>query len=302
MSLYNAIAGSCAEQKANATTAPAYTLDGIVLSSTGSATGLIITELVNSQSTLVLAHEGGSNEKIHSYGFDDSTIPSFSSPTDTISLTNKQPRALVFGDSGNYIYIGGTVASSNIVRYALSTAYDIGTTGSTQTVNSSLYSSGAQGLAFNDTGTKLFVADGSSVITLTLNTAWDLSAGSKTTNNLSSTTDDDGDNITNYTGIRFNPAGTKMFIAYRNSAGNPALGSANHPKIAEFDLSTGFNVSTASFARSMSVNDDVGQLSSTQSTIIGGFDWNSDGTKLFVGPTHADALSGTGPIVCRYTF
>ena len=301
--MYNVVAGSCAEQKANATTAPAYTLDGLALSSTGSATGLIITELLNGPDEMILAHEGGSNEKIHSYGFDDSTIPSFSSPTDTISLTNKQPRALVFGDSGNYIYIGGTVASANIVRYTLSTAYDIGTTtGSTQTVSSSLYSSGAQGLAFNDTGTKLFVADGSSVITLTLNTAWDLSAGSKSTANLSSTTDDDGDNITNYTGIRFNPAGTKMFISYRNSAGNPASASANHPKIAEFDLSTGFNVGTASFARSMSVNDDVGQFSSTQSTFIGGFDWNSDGTKLFVGPVHPDALSGTGPIVCRYTF
>ena len=301
--MYNAVAGSCAEQKANAATASAYTLDGISLSSTGSATGLLITELLNGPDEMILAHEGGSNEKIHSYGFDDSTIPSFSSPTDTISLTNKQPRALVFGDSGNYIYIGGTVASSNIVRYTLSTAYDIGTTtGSTQTVSSSLYNIGSQGLAFNDTGTKLFSVDGSTVYTLTLNTAWDLSAGSKTTNNLSSTTDDDGDAIINYTGIRFNPTGTKMFIAYRNSAGDPASSSANHPKLAEFDLSTGFDVSTASFARSMSVSNDIGQYSLTQSTFIGGFDWNSDGTKLIVGPVHPDALSGTGPIVCRYTF
>lgn len=298
--MYNAIAGSCAEQKANATTAPAYTLDGIALSSTGSATGTILTELVNGPDELLLADYSASS--IKSYSFDDSAVPSFSSADDTLSIGNNSSRALVFGDSGNYIYIGGTNASTNIVRYALSTAYDIGTTGSTQTVSSSLYGSGAQGLAFNDTGTKLFVADGSSVITLTLNTAWDLSAGSKTTNNLSSTTDDDGDAIINYTGIRFNPAGTKMFISYRNSAGNPASGSVNHPKIAEFDLSTGFNVSTASFARSMSVNDDVGQLSTTASTFIGGFDWNSDGTKLFVAPVHADALSGTGPIVCRYTF
>lgn len=298
--MYNAIAGSCAEQKANATTAPAYTLDGIALSSTGSATGTILTELVNGPDELLLADYSASS--IKSYGFDDSAVPSFSSADDTLSIGNNSSRALVFGDSGNYIYVGGTNASTNIVRYALSTAYDIGTNGSTQTVSSSLYSSGAQGLAFNDTGTKLFVADGSSVITLTLNTAWDLSAGSKTTNNLSSTTDDDGDAIINYTGIRFNPAGTKMFISYRNSAGNPDSASANHPKIAEFDLSTGFNVSTASFARSMSVNDDVGQLSTTQSTFIGGFDWNSDGTKLFVAPVHADALSSTGPIVCRYTF
>jgi len=301
MILYLAIAGSCAEQKANAATAPAYTLDGLALSSTGSATGLILTELLNGPDELLLADYSSSS--IKSYSFDDSAVPSFSSVADSISIGNNSSRALVFGDSGNYIYIGGVNASTNIVRYNLNTAYDIGTTtGSTQTVSSSLYSSGAQGLAFNDTGTKLFVADGSSVITLTLNTAWDLSAGSKTTNNLSSTTDDDGDNITNYTGIRFNPTGTKMFISYRNSAGNPASASANNPKIAEFDLSTGFNVATASFARSLIVNDDIGQLSTTASTFIAGFDWNSDGTKLFVAPVHADALSGTGPIVCRYTF
>lgn len=299
--MYNAIVGSCAEQEANATT-PAYTLDGISFSDYGAATGLNITELVNGPDELLLADYASSS--IKSYSFDDSAVPSFSSADDTLSIGNNTSRALVFGDSGNYIYIGGVNASTNIVRYALSTAYDIGTTtGSTQTVNSSLYSSGAQGLAFNDTGTKLFVADGSSVITLTLNTAWDLSAGSKTTNNLSGTTDDDGDNMINYTGIRFNPTGTKMFISYRNSAGNPASGSANHPKLAEFDLSTGFDVSTASFARSMSVNNDIGQYSSTASTFIGGFDWNSDGTKLFIGPVHPDALdSNIGPKVCRYTF
>lgn len=301
MILYLAIAGSCAEQKANAATAPAYTLDGLALSSTGSATGLILTELLNGPDELLLADYASSS--IKSYSFDDSAISNFSSVDDTLSIGNNTSRALVFGDSGNYIYIGGVNASTNIVRHALSTAYDIGTAGTTQTVSSSLYSSGAQGLAFNDTGTKLFVADGSSVITLTLNTAWDLSAGSKTTNNLSGTTDDDGDNMINYTGIRFNPTGTKMFISYRNSAGNPASGSANHPKLAEFDLSTGFDVSTASFARSMSVNNDIGQYSLTASTFIGGFDWNSDGTKLFIGPVHPDALdSNIGPKVCRYTF
>jgi len=302
MNMYNVVAGSCAEQKANAVTAPAYTLDGISFSDFGAATGQILTELVNGPDELLLADYSASS--IKSYIFDDSTIPSFSSADDTLSIGNNFTRALVLGNSGNYIYIGGVNASTNIVRYNLSTPYDIGTTtGSTQTVSSSLYNSGAQGLAFNDTGTKLFVADGSSVITLTLTTAWDLSAGSKTTNNLSSTTDDDGDSIISYTGIRFNPTGTKMFISYRNSAGNPASGSANHPKLAEFDLSTGFDVSTASFARSMSINNDVGQFSATQSTLIGGFDWNSDGTKLFIAPVHADALdSNIGPKVCRYSF
>jgi hypothetical protein len=298
--MYLAVAGSCAEQKANAATAPAYTLDGISFSNYVAATGLLVTELENSPSEMLLADF--TSQSVTSYTFDDSAIPtSFSSANDTLS-TN-QTRSLVFGDSGNYIYIGGTVASANIVRYALSTPYDIGTAGTTQTVSSSLYSAGAQGLAFDDTGTKLFVADGSSVTTLSLNTAWNLSAGSKTSTSFSSTSDDDGDNITNYTGIRFNPAGTKMFICYRNSSGNPSSGTANHPKIAEFDLSSAFDVSSASFTRSMSVNNDVGQFSSTQSTFVGGFAWNSDGTKLFVAPVHPDATdSNIGPKICRYTF
>ena len=305
--VYLGVAGACAEQKANAVTA--YTLEGISFSNFGTATGYTPVEIVNSPSEMVLAHEPGSAEKIHSFTFDDDAVPSFSTVNDTISLTNKNPRALAFGDNGNYIYIGGTVSSSNIVRYALSTAYDISTAGTTQTVNSSLYSSGAQGLAFNDDGTKLFVADGGSVITLTLTTAWDLSAGTKTTNSFTSVTDSDGDLINNFTGIRFKPDGTKMFVSYRNSFGDAAL-TVNHAKIAEFDLSTPFTVSSASFARSLDTHPNLGYFDfvpappppSTRPTLIAGFDWNSDGTKLYIAAVHQDALDSQGPKVLRYTF
>ena len=300
--MYLGVAGACAEQKANASVS-AYTLDGISFSNTGLATGYVPVEIVNSPTEMILAHEPGSAEKIHSFTFDDDAVPSFSTVNDTISLSNKNPRALCFGDDGGYLLIGGTVASSNIVRYTLTTDYDISTAGSATTVNSSLYNSGAQGLAFNDDGTKLFIADGGSVITLNLTTAYDLSAGTKATNSFTSTTDSDGDTINNFTGIRFNPDGTKMFLTYRNSAGNPASGTQYHPKIAEFDLSTAFLVSTATFARSLSVNDDIGQFSATASTLIAGFDWNSDGTVLYIAAVHADATdSNNGPKVARYTF
>jgi hypothetical protein len=308
MIVYLAVAGACAEQKANASS-PAYTLENISFSNFGTATGYTPVEIVNSPTEMLVAHEPGSAEKIHSFTFDDDAVPSFSTVNDTISLSNKNPRALVFGDNGNYIYIGGTVASSNIVRRTLSTAYDISTAGASQTVSSSLYSSGAQGLAFNDDGTKLFVADGGSVITLTLTTAWDLSAGTKATNSFSSTVDSDGDTMGSaFTGIRFKPDGTKMFISYRNSFGD-AADTVNHAKIAEFDLSTAFTVSSATFVRSLDTHPNLGYFDfvpappppSTRPTLIAGFDWNSDGTKLYIAAVHPDALDSQGPKVLRYS-
>lgn len=302
--MYLGVAGACAEQKANASS-PSYTLEGITFAETGTASGYLVTELVNSPTETVIAHEGGSAEKIHSFDFDDSTVSAFATINDTISLTNKQPRGLCFGNNGGYLYIGGIVASSNIVRYTLSTAYDIGTvTGSTQTVNSSLYNIGAQGLTFNDTGTKLFVVDTGNVYTLNLTTAWDLSGGTKTTNGFSSTLDSDGDTMgTAFTGIRFKPDGTKMFICYRNTFGDAVL-TNTHPKIAEFDLSTAYTVSTATFVRSIDTYPELGNEVISpfpKPSLIGGFDWNSDGTELIVASVHPDASDSQGPKVLRYS-
>lgn len=306
--MYLGVAGACAEQKANASS-PSYTLEGITFAETGTATGYTPTELVNSpigsNNQTIIAHEGGSAEKIHSFDFDDSTVSAFSTVNDTISLTNKQPRGLCFGNNGGYFYIGGIVASSNIVRYTLSTAYDIGTvTGSTQTVSSSLYNIGVQGLTFNDTGTKLFVVDTGNVYTLNLTNAWNLSGGTKTTDTLSSTVDSNGDTMgTNFTGIRFNPDGTKMFISYRNSFGDENA-TINQPKIAEFDLSTAYTVSTATFVRSLNTHPQLGNydlIPVRRPTFIGGFDWNSDGTELIIAAVHQDANDSQGPKVLRYS-
>jgi len=114
MILYLAIAGSCAEQKANAATAPAYTLDGLALSSTGSATGLILTELLNGPDELLLADYSSSS--IKSYSFDDSAVPSFSSVADSISIGNNSSRELVLGNNGAKVNVGVVNASPNNVH------------------------------------------------------------------------------------------------------------------------------------------------------------------------------------------
>ena len=65
------------------------------------------------------------------------------------------------------------------------------------------------------------------------------------------------------TGLAFNNDGTKMFVA--GNAGND---------INEYTLSTGFDVSTASFVDSFSV--------ASEDTTPNGLSFNSDGTKMYV--------------------
>ena len=94
-----------------------------------------------------------------------------------------------------------------------------------------------------------------------------------------------------------------MFLSYRTSFGDEAQ-TANHPKIAEFDLSTAYTVSTKTFVRHLDVHPYLGLYDTTpipRPTFIGGFDWNSDGTQLFMSAVHQDASDGVGPKVLRYS-
>ena len=299
--MYCAIAGACAEQKANASTT-AYTLENIVFKETGDFVGQYTVELGIGTGKLVIIDLAG--DTVEAFDFDDASMPAVdasANETDDPGLSN--PRGFTFGDNGNYYYVAGT-ATPWVKRLTLSTAYDVSSAGTAQNIASSLHSAGAQGIAFNDNGTKLFIADQGFVKTVTLTTAWDLSAGSTSTHTISSTTDSDGDSINNLSCIRFNADGTKMFLSYRTSFGDEAQ-TANHPKIAEFDLSTAYTVSTKTFVRHLDVHPNLGLYDTTpvpRPTFIGGFDWNSDGTQLFMSAVHQDASDSVGPKILRYAF
>ena len=88
------------------------------------------------------------------------------------------------------------------------------------------------GLAFNTDGTKMFVTNATNddIDEYTLSTGFDVSTASYDSN-FSVASQDGGPQ-----GIAFNTDGTKMFIA----------GTVNE-KVYEYTLSTGFDVSTASF-------------------------------------------------------
>jgi len=298
--MYNAVAGACAEQKANASS-PAYTLENIVFQETGDYNGVNTVELAIGTGKLVIVDLVG--DTIEAFDFDDATMPAVNgSPNESDNPGFSAPRGFTFGDSGNYYFVAGT-SSPWVKRHALSTAYDVSTAGTTQNINTSLHNAGVQGIAFNDTGTKLFIADQGFVKTVTLTTAWDLSAGSTSTHTISTTNDSDGDSINNLSCIRFNADGTKMFLSYRTAFGDEA-DTQHHGKIAEFDLSTAYTVSTKTYVRHLDVHPNLGYYDTSpvpRPTFIGGFDWNSDGTQLFMSAVHQDAADSVGPKVLRYS-
>ncbi len=159
-------------------------------------------------------------------------------------------------NSGTYDSTGSTLE----IQSGQSVSYKNGVT--TSVANSSFW-----GMSIVDSGTKVAFTDiTNDVIEMyNLSTAYDLS-----TAGLSSTYDVSGEDGFAF-GVRFNTAGTQMFV----------LGGGNNTLYA-YDLSTAFDVSTASATDT--------HVFSQVSTAIS-FSFNSAGTKLFVGDESADDVS-----------
>ena len=150
-------------------------------------------------------------------------------------------------------------------------AFDISSATYTQNFDISSQATIPQAIAFNPTGTKMFIVDiaGQDVNEYALSTGFDVSSASYTQNFSVASQD------TAPTGISFNAAGTKMFVCgYTND------------NVYEYTLSSGFNLSTASYAQALDV--------SGQDTLPKDVVFNTDGTKMFV-------LGGTGEDVNEYT-
>ena len=145
----------------------------------------------------------------------------------------------------------------------VSTAKATTITSSTTFVDSFSVASEATGpraIAFNNDGTKMFVVDvvnPDSVYEYTLTTGFDVSTASFV-DSFSVT-----DKETNPRGLAFSTDGTKMFVI------GPSGDDVN-----EYTLTTGFDVSTASFVGRFDVSNEL--------TDPRGIIFNNDGTKMFV--------------------
>ena len=161
---------------------------------------------------------------------------------------------------------------SNAIReYTLSTAFDISTASYDSAFSVHSQDTKPSGVAFNSDGTKMFVLGGvgNDVIEYHLTTGFDISTASYDSN--FSVASQDNEPV----GLAFNSDGTKMFVV-----------GARDKDVNEYTLSTGFDVSTASYARNFIV--------SGHDTAPKGLAFSPDGRKMFV-------IGDTGDEIIEYT-
>jgi sugar lactone lactonase YvrE len=200
-----------------------------------------------------------------STGFDVSTasyVDSFS-----VSAQETSPWGLAFSTDGTKMFITGS-SGDDVNEYTLSTAFDVSTSSFVDTFSVSAQETTPRGLTFNSTGTKMFVVGptSDSVHTYNLISGFDVSTASFVES--FSVSGQDSSPV----GIAFNNSGVKMFI----------LGN-NGQDVNYYNLSIGFDVSTASFVESFSVASQDGNPL--------GIAFNNNGTKMFISGSDGDDIN-----------
>ena len=168
--------------------------------------------------------------------------------------------------SDYYVQNDGTLNTATSVAN-----YDIASASYTQAFSVSAQVTFPSGVAFNPTGTKMFVVDntGDDVNEYTLSTGFDVSTASFV--------DSFSVNAQQAApmSVAFNTDGTKMYIV-----------GETEDTVAQYALSTGFDVSSASFTQAFSI--------ASQETEAQGITFNTDGTKMFI-------VGDTGNDINEYT-
>ena len=198
------------------------------------------------------------NEYSLSVGFD---LSSTVTPLRTLNVSGQDdaPQDVAFNSDGTVIFVLGT-GGDTIDSWSLSTAYDLSDVNATNDhVATTALGGDPRALKFNPDGTKMFILDltGTQVEEYALSTAYDPATKSSATNYSVS---DSGDDLQ---GMGFSSGGTKMFIV-----------TSDDDDIHEYNLSTGFDVSTASYVGYYDV-------SYAGDRNISGMAFNSDASKMF---------------------
>jgi DNA-binding beta-propeller fold protein YncE len=191
----------------------------------------------------------------------------------SVSAQESQPQGIFFKPDGLKMYVIGSSGDA-VYSYTLSTAWDV-SAASFDVPTEGYFSVAAQeivptGIFFKPDGTKMYVigTSGRDVNEYDLSTAWDVSSSSYLQNFSVAAQE------TNPSGIFFKPDGTKMYV----------IGTTGDD-VNEYDLSTAWDVSSASYLRNFSVAD--------QETAPSGVFFKPDGTKMYV-------IGNTGDNVNEY--
>ena len=205
---------------------------------------------------------GYADDKVFQYAlstaFDISTA-SYSSIYFSVSGQETIPRGLAFSVDGVKMFVLGTTADQ-VFEYTLSSAFNVSTASFVDAFSVAAQETDPQGIAFSTDGAKMFITGhtGQDVNEYALSTVFDVSTASYTQNFSISGQE------TQPTGIAFNSVGTKMFII-----------GVTGQDVNEYTLSTGFNVSTASFS---GITFSVATQETSPQAVV----FNTTGTNFYV--------------------
>lgn len=238
----------------------------------------------------------------------------------SVSSQDTSPNGLFFEDDGTTMYISGD-SGNDINEYSLSTAWDVSTASYTRNFSISSQSQQPKDIFFKGDGTKMFVFDRDKyAFQYSLSTAWNISSlsYSEPTTEIKNVSSQDA----NPFGVFFKSDGSKMYICgystidiYEyNLSTNWAISTASlnqsfavnlqevspnevvfktdgtkmyivgssGDEVNEYDLSTAWDISTASFNQNFSVNTQDGSMQ--------GLFFKPDGTKMYTCGTVNDEV------------
>jgi hypothetical protein len=187
----------------------------------------------------------------------------------SVSSQDNIPLDVAFNSDGTKMFVVGSTNDS-VYEYDLSTAFDISTASYSQSFSVTSQDTAPYGLDFNTDGTKMFILGGTNdaVFEYDLSTGFDISTASYSQN--FSLTSQSSTMI----GQGFSPDGTRMYTI-----------DVTSDAVWQYNLSTGFDVSTASYIRNFSVG--------AQDTSPHDVTFNDDGTKMYV-------VGNTGDDIIEY--
>jgi hypothetical protein len=232
-----------------------YVQNFSVLSQEGNPTGIVFNN--DGTKMYILGDTGNDvNEYNLSTAFDVSTasyVQAFA-----VGSQETNPQGITFNNDGTKMYISG-YNGDDVNEYSLSTAFDVSTASYVQRFVVSSQESVPRDITFNNDGTKMYVigSSGDDVNEYSLSTAYDVSTASYVQNFSVAAQE------TSPQGIIFNNDGTKMFVT-------GVIGD----DVNEYNLSTAFDISTASYVQNFSV--------AAQELTPQGITFNNDGSKMFV--------------------
>jgi len=216
-------------------------------------------------------------------GWDSSIVPPNNNLdavfVDAFSIVGQETDAqgMTFNNDGTKMFVCGKVGD-DVNEYALSSAFDVSTASYTNRRGIGDVSMGGankpMGVQFNTDGTKMFVIDevNDRVNEYTLSTGFDVTSTVAYIDSFSVATQE-----IKPTGFTFNTDGTKMFVV-----------GWKGQDVNEYTLTTGFDISTASFVDSFDI--------SSQNTDPRDVKFSTDGTVMFI-----MGRASTTDSVYRYT-